>query len=306
MQRTYICYDKEDVKLFGYNVGKYPLHHFTFKPANHQQCLQHLPENGDTSSVQPAIDFPVQMEFTGEDEWIAGCHRHRVNSDVFSVEYVLEGEFLFRQHGKKYICTPGQAFLIHLNEESEITCQCEYAKKRTMILSGPSLNNMLVLLGLKDVDVITIADGTRILDIFLQAYDICLKNTQDSYRDISMLAYRMLLELEANHHLKTLPSSLIAVTKYILTHLNENLAILELAKNCGISQPTLFRLFERHLKVRPSRYISDLRLSRACTLLKAKLYSIKEIAQMTGFSTSQYFASEFKRKYGVSPRDYDK
>lgn len=306
MPKTYICYDKGNVRLFGYNVDKYPIHHFAFKPAYHQQCVQHLPENADTSSPQPDIDFPVQMEFTGEDEWIAGCYRHRVNSDVFSVEFVTEGEFQFKQHGRSYTCVPGQVFLIHLGEESEIACTCNYAKKRTMIISGPSLTNILVLLGLKNTDVVTISDDARIIDIFTKAYDICLKSTQDSYRDISALAYRMLLELEANHHQKTLPKPLASATKYILEHLGDSFDVPILAKVCGISQATLFRLFEKHLKTSPNKYISDLRLARACTLLKSNLYSIKEIAQMTGYSTSQYFASEFKKKYNTTPRDFNK
>ena len=39
-------------------------------------------------------------------------------------------------------------------------------------------------------------------------------------------------------------------------------------------------------------------------LLESKMYSVKEIAFMSGFEDEYYFSREFSKAMGVSPREY--
>ena len=43
---------------------------------------------------------------------------------------------------------------------------------------------------------------------------------------------------------------------------------------------------------------------RAAELFRQKCYSVKEVAQMLNFSSPQYLATEFRKKYGSSPKKY--
>jgi len=55
----------------------------------------------------------------------------------------------------------------------------------------------------------------------------------------------------------------------------------------------------------PGEYLINLRLRKALLLLNFP-NSIAEIARLSGFSDSNYFKDSFKKKYGVTPRNYRK
>ena len=46
------------------------------------------------------------------------------------------------------------------------------------------------------------------------------------------------------------------------------------------------------------------RMERAVKMLAETNASIQEIAKATGISSGQYFATVFRKKYGISPVDY--
>ena len=68
----------------------------------------------------------------------------------------------------------------------------------------------------------------------------------------------------------------------------------------------LKKLFKKETGLTPLQYLTDKRLENAANYLAANggKGNISEIAYQCGFSEPLYFSRLFKRKYGVSPRDY--
>ena len=131
--------DSEYNRLGGINVGKYPLHHFLF---DHSTPLL---EN-----------WPIRIDFAGDDEWRRGCYRFRERSDTFAIEYMKQGTLRFTQNRQSYTVQPGELFLVRLGDDSEIECcDCDYAFKRTFAIAGPLLGPLLTSLGLDRADVMT-------------------------------------------------------------------------------------------------------------------------------------------------------
>ena len=54
----------------------------------------------------------------------------------------------------------------------------------------------------------------------------------------------------------------------------------------------------------PREFIEDVRLKHAAEMLKDNVYRIAEISDNLAFSNPNYFSQRFKRKYGVSPRNF--
>ena len=54
----------------------------------------------------------------------------------------------------------------------------------------------------------------------------------------------------------------------------------------------------------PQAYLIGLRISRAVTLMSGGYYSIKEVANLSGYRDYKYFSTEFKRMKGISPSEY--
>ena len=54
----------------------------------------------------------------------------------------------------------------------------------------------------------------------------------------------------------------------------------------------------------PNNYINKLRMERAAEMLRQTELSMTEIAERTGFSSSRYFSTMFKKYMGVTPTQY--
>jgi len=69
----------------------------------------------------------------------------------------------------------------------------------------------------------------------------------------------------------------------------------------------LCRLFRQEMNTTPHKYLANLRLETAADILRQGTgRSITEIARMCGYSDPLYFSRMFKKRYGVSPREYGK
>jgi DNA-binding response OmpR family regulator len=94
------------------------------------------------------------------------------------------------------------------------------------------------------------------------------------------------------------------IETYLLSHVQQNISIEELAEHCFISRSSLDKKIRKFTNKSTSNYIRDFKLEIAKKMLEAGLKSIKKIANETGFSSVAYFSSSFMRYEGVSPTKY--
>lgn len=64
--------------------------------------------------------------------------------------------------------------------------------------------------------------------------------------------------------------------------------------------------FKKATDLTPVEFINRTRCEFAKNLLESKKYSVAEIGEMSGFSTSAHFSKTFKGFFGVYPSDYMK
>ena len=80
-----------------------------------------------------------------------------------------------------------------------------------------------------------------------------------------------------------------------------------IAKAAFISKRQLERLFRQFLDTSPNQYLRDVQLNYATKLLcEENERSVQHIAELCGFSDSNYFSKCFKQKFQHSPRSYRK
>lgn len=77
-----------------------------------------------------------------------------------------------------------------------------------------------------------------------------------------------------------------------------------LARTCGMSTPTLRRLFQTTLQQSPREYWHNMRLLMAASLLRTTDRSILEISQDVGFETLSSFNRLFRSHFGIPPRQW--
>jgi AraC-like DNA-binding protein len=91
---------------------------------------------------------------------------------------------------------------------------------------------------------------------------------------------------------------------HIEKHFLEPLSIGELSMLAGMSVSHFSRVFRRHYHTSPGAYVQSLRLHHAAALLAGGDSPVTRVAFASGFSDSNYFARQFRRVLGMSPRDY--
>ncbi len=98
---------------------------------------------------------------------------------------------------------------------------------------------------------------------------------------------------------------LVDLEKLIKDNLaNPDLNVQFLADKLGMSRSSLFNKVKTLLAVTPNELIQAIRLSTAARLLQERKYRISEVSEMTGFSSSSYFAKCFQKQYGMKPAEY--
>ena len=91
---------------------------------------------------------------------------------------------------------------------------------------------------------------------------------------------------------------------YIRSHLTANLTVAEIAEAALCSKSTLSSLFKREVGQSVAKYIDDLLMSEAQTMLLYSERSIGEISERLGFCDQFYFSRLFVKRFGISPMHY--
>lgn len=85
---------------------------------------------------------------------------------------------------------------------------------------------------------------------------------------------------------------------------DRELTVAALAALCGMSEVYFRRIFAHSFSVSPKEYIVQRRLNYARQLLALGEFEVCQIAELCGYSEPCHFSRAFKKKYGISPKDY--
>lgn len=85
---------------------------------------------------------------------------------------------------------------------------------------------------------------------------------------------------------------------------HRRIEIEELAGAVNLSPSRLRHLFKYETGVSPGRYLRDLRMRKAKTLLGNTFMRVKEIVHAVGANDESHFMRDYKNIYGVTPSQY--
>lgn len=94
------------------------------------------------------------------------------------------------------------------------------------------------------------------------------------------------------------------IIEYIEKNYMESITLEQLSQVSGMSKNGIIAMFKRLYGMTPVKYMNNLRLYKACELLKNTDMPISQLAYQCGFADSNYFARVFKEQRGMTPREY--
>lgn len=100
------------------------------------------------------------------------------------------------------------------------------------------------------------------------------------------------------------PSPVMDSVSYININLGSKIKVSQLAGMVNLNPDYFARLFHRHTGLSPVNYILQKRIERAQYLLITTQKKQDEIATLTGFLSTQYFAKVFKKMTCHTPGGY--
>lgn len=85
---------------------------------------------------------------------------------------------------------------------------------------------------------------------------------------------------------------------------SEIITLEQLARLSHLSKNQFLRVFQETYHTTPMNYLNDLRISKTCEALRHSSEKITQIALDNGFSDSNYFSRIFRKKMGITPKEY--
>lgn len=94
------------------------------------------------------------------------------------------------------------------------------------------------------------------------------------------------------------------VRSYLEQHYTERVTLDQLAAVAHLERTYLSRAFKDRTGVTITDFTCDLRVQYAASMLRSGDSSVTDVAQASGFNDITHFGRSFRRRTGLSPRDY--
>ncbi len=111
---------------------------------------------------------------------------------------------------------------------------------------------------------------------------------------------------EIPERIHTTDREIVKAAQFISAHYTEHIGAEDIAAAAGYSPNYLSRKFRKAVGLGIHEYLTFVRLRAAALELVTTGDSVTDIAFRCGFSDSNYFKDAFKKKYGLTPREYRK
>ena len=117
--------------------------------------------------------------------------------------------------------------------------------------------------------------------------------------------YKIFQKMEEEESVSANDDAYKRCLSYIDQHFADcDIDIAMVCKNNFVSESGLRRKFHAYAGMSPKQYLIKLRLDKAVNLLINGNCSVKEVAELCGFSDDKYFSRAIKKQYGISPSKF--
>jgi AraC-like DNA-binding protein len=148
-------------------------------------------------------------------------------------------------------------------------------------------------------------DSHIISILFHRLYDIWNKK-EDGYYYSALSVMCEILENISVQQSPSLRSETMKAFEDAVEYMEKNYtsnecSVKEMVEKAHMSNTYFRKLFFNKFSMTPTKYLVSKRLIHAEKLLSTGKYSIKEVAEMSGFCDVKYFSRVVKKEYGVPP-----
>lgn len=230
--------------------------------------------------------------------------------NLWEIYYITEGKCKYSVDESTYNLKPGDIIIIpggrvhsteyvnSIHSRMLINCSDEYIPGCLM----PSLTDTVTLYRNED----TADDVDYIFRKISETYIRKLPHFAETLRTYTHLLFFTVSD-NPNKYTEINNEHIQKALEYIKGNFDKNISLSDVAEVCNISCEHLSRIFVKETGSSFSRFITLLRLKKAEKLLRTRDdLTVAAISAKCGFNDSNYFSSQFKKIYKISPSQFRK
>ena len=249
--------------------------------------------------------YPFWVSMVGTSDCERNYHIYRENSEVFTLEYVLDGQGYLSEDGKSVIAVKGDTWLLHAHCTHDYYTDPDKRWKKLWInFGGPVAESLVEAYGLKDFFYPHINILPQ-LEEFHQTL-ATLENQKAAFDKCAVIFVRICQHLHDEYYHKDDFRCTIAeeMKKYIDNHSEVDISLNNMVEQMHCSKSYAIRSFKKKYNITPYNYILLRKIELAKSLLLSTNMSINDISEYLEMCDSHYFSKYFKKNTGMSPTEY--
>ena len=225
--------------------------------------------------------------------------------------YILEGKGNFELDGNKYKLDKDTVFFIPNGVSAKYFPDSSDPWIYEWVgFNGIIVNKIFDTINLSINNPIIICNNSEFRKIFNSIYIRYADKGQLDLKCIGMMYELLSLFIDELGNDKESASTkkvlVLLAQEFINNNYQFEIKITDIAKNVNVSPNYLSYAFKESLNMSTKSYLTKVRMEKASLLLLSSKYTIQRVGLLVGYKNQLHFSAEFKKYYGVSPKDYMK
>ena len=251
----------------------------------------------------PDSDGPFRVSLAGISYCDGSYHIVRKNSETFVIEYIVEGSGTVICDGRRFRAQSGDVYMLRAGHAHDYFSDADTPwVKMWFNASGALIEALTDAYGLGNRVVF---ERAELRGEFEEAVELCRSGGEGVSGEIAMIFHRMVRKLaEMQPQEGGRSEEAVIMRKYLDANVSQKADLGMLADLIYKSVSQSIRLFRKEYGQTPYEYLIGRRMALAQELLRSTNMLIKEVAYRAGFMDEHYFSVAFRRRFGMSPREY--
>ncbi len=256
------------------------------------------------------IVFVYRMKNPEDIKWHTRHHSHRIRQ--FELHYFIGGEGHFRIGGTLHTVRPGSLFICppripHAVETIKEEDPISYYAVLFTLKDGVEVEELEALLyGVSDKPSKDIGRNHRFFFEELKERSCAVSPVRRQAAVFQLISFLYLIGDGSVPHGEPGNVHLEKALDMMQDKVYEKLRLPDVARELGITESYMIRLFRKKLNITPMKYFTRLKVEAAAALLVDTPLAVYEIADRLNFYSEYHFSRVFKHYTGSAPTIYRK
>lgn len=248
---------------------------------------------------------PLNIIAVGESFWSENCFFKRNSSEITAIEFVVSGNGVLENNGKKYYLGPKDVFLLRKGTNHKYYNARNSTLHKFFITVSGELAEILLNQYLPGHDYVY--HNCEFEELFGEIYEKAKKVYSNDYSlfvaEMTPELIKLIIAL-SNYASNEHKDLTYLMREYLDSQIMQSFSLDDMCKKFGYSKNHIINKFSEKFDITPYQYYTTKKLETVKMYLMNTNYSFSEIAEKMSFSDQQYFSSWFKSLCGMSPSKF--